>query len=104
MVFLLMCSAEFTVKSKEQHPEHIKCREHSCYHTDNIHGGAVHKGMRQNLVLREEPCKRRNTGYSQRTDKHGYKCNFQLSFQAAHVAHILLAAYRVDYRTSAKEQ
>src|ERR1700748_3342055 len=98
MVLLIMCSAEFTVEGKVQHPEHIKRSEHGSYHTDDVHGCTVRKYMPQDLVFRKETCKRRDTRDSQRADQHGGESYFKLAFQSAHVTHVLFAANCVDNR------
>src|ERR1700722_14759860 len=99
MMLLLVRAAKLAIESEVQQPEHVKRGKHRGEHTDSIHSRACGKSMRQYLVLREETGKRRNTRNSQCTDQHRDKSNSEFAFQAAHIAHILFAAARVDNGT-----
>src|SRR6266478_8675468 len=58
----------------------------------------------QNLVLAEEPGKRRDAGNGKGADRHSPKCPRNFCTQAAHLTHVLLATDRVDHRTRGQKQ
>src|SRR6266853_117461 len=84
--------------------EHIKGRDERGNHADQpIHPACV-IGLPKNLVLGPEARKWRNSRNGERGNPHRRKGPGHINPQPAHLAHVLLAADAVYYRTSRKEQ
>src|SRR3954467_14787137 len=108
MLFTCMRSLRITAilakKCHEPEPEHIEGRQES--------GNQSHKPVNptrlvsspQNFVLAEKARKWRNSSDRDSRKGHRPKRPWDLFAQPTHLAHILLAADSMDYRTRGQEQ
>jgi hypothetical protein len=93
------------VEREEDEPEHVERRHEGGDDADDPDEiVAAAEGATQDLVLREEASQREHAGVGKGTDHHRPVGHFQLPTQAAHLAHVLLAAHGVDHRARAEEQ
>ncbi len=65
---------------------------------------ALRKGLPDDFVLRHEARERRNAGDRERRDQESHEGDRHLVPQPAHLAHVLLAAHRMDDRARAEEE
>src|SRR3954469_22018077 len=84
--------AILTKKRHEPEPEHIKGREECGNQSHQPINPARLICPPQNLVLAEKACERRNTGDGDGGERHRPERPGNFSTQAAHLAHVLLAA------------
>src|SRR6266436_1577526 len=84
--------------------EHIEGGDERGNHADQpIHPACV-IGLPKYLVLGPEASQRRNSRNRERGNPHRRKRPRHVNAQAAHLAHVLLAADAVNYRTSSEEE
>src|SRR6202795_865542 len=98
--------ARLAVEREEDQPKHIERSEHGGEQADGIERMSAFDLERaeQDGVLTEETGEGRNSGDSQRGDEHGPVGVFDFFAEAAHLAHVLLAAHGVNDAASSKEE
>jgi hypothetical protein len=79
-------------KRHEQQAEHVERRDEGCDQPDYPVNPARLIGLPENLVLAPKACKWRDSGDGECCDQHGSKRPRNVDAQAAHFAHVLLAA------------
>ena len=97
-------SAVVTEERHEQQPKHIEGSDERRDHADSPIDRADLIRLPQNFILAPEAGQRRNSSNRQGRDKHGPKCHGDERFEAAHLAHVLLAADRVNHGACAQKQ
>src|SRR5579871_312148 len=96
MMFVI---ALLAVEGEKYEAEHVKRSEQCGEQPDYVERlAAVNFERRaEDGILREETGERRETRNGERGDKHGPVSDFDFLAEAAHVAHVLLAAHGMNH-------
>src|SRR5579859_6306211 len=104
---VMLVIAWLAVKGEKDQPEHVE-RSEQCgeqpKHIEQMVAAAILKRIEQDSVLAEEAGKRRNARNGQRRDEHCPVRVLDFLTQAAHLAHVLLAAHGMDDAARREEE
>src|ERR1051325_6147493 len=96
----------FAKEGHEPEAEHIERGQAGSGQANRPENGATMfpvKGCAKDFILAEKACQRRKAGYREGGNGHHPEGDWDFFAQAAHAAHVLLAADGVDHRPGAKE-
>src|SRR5271169_3471000 len=79
-------------KRHEQQTEHVKRSDESGNQADQPINPVRLISLPENLIFAPEACERPDPCDGECRDEHGPKCHWNVRAQAAHLAHVLLAA------------
>src|ERR1700675_1377828 len=103
---MMLVVALLAVEREEDQTEHVEGSKQRGEQADGVERVAALdlKRAEQDGVLAEKAGERRNAGDGQRGDEHGPVGVLDFFAEAAHVAHVLLAAHGVNDGASGEEE
>src|SRR5215469_14084150 len=105
MMFLLVGAAEFAEEGHVHLTRHVEDGASGAKQEKRPHDKMpVRERLPYDLVLRKESGERENAAKRKRRCDKGPERDRHLMSQAAHLAHVLLAAHRMNHRAAAEEQ
>src|SRR5579864_3474594 len=106
-VNMMLVISRLTAKCQEDQAEHVEGSQQSRQQTEGVQNVATLlalKRCKQNGVFREKAGKERNARDSESREEHRGVSSRNLFAEAAHVAHVLLAAHGVNHAARCKEE